>query len=193
MSSEAFDVAAATRRRFLQGSALLLSFVAGGALVRTTPAKARARGLALSVLNEAEATALEVVVEALVPGAREAGIAHFVDQQIGAAAQDNLLMLKYLGFAPADHADFYRGVLSSIEAFSQAQFDTPTARLTNAQATRVVTDMAGDAIAGWTGAPASLCHFALRADGVDVVYGTPAGMTALGMPAMTHIEAPAPW
>ncbi|MBN7795578.1 gluconate 2-dehydrogenase subunit 3 family protein [Parahaliea mediterranea] len=194
MSSSGWAPAAATRRRFLQGSALALGFVAaGGARIVATPAEARARGLPLTVLDEAEAAALEVVVEALVPGARQAGIAHFVDQQLGAAAEDNLLMLKYLGFDPAGHAGFYREALSNIERFSRAHFDSPAAGLAPERAERLVAAMAGDDIPDWTGAPASLCHFALRADGVDVVYGTAAGMTALGMPAITHIEAPSPW
>lgn len=194
MTSKGCIQAAATRRRFLQGSALVLGFVAaGGALVAATPAEARARGLPLTVLSAAEAAALEVVVEALVPGAREAGIAHFVDQQLGAAAEDNLLMLKYLGFDPAGHADFYHGTLANIDRVSHARFDTPAAAMVPEQAARLVTAMASDDTPVWTGAPASLCHFALRADGVDVVYGTAAGMHTLGMPTMPHIEAPTPW
>lgn len=184
---------APSRRRFLRQSGLALAFAAGGGLITATPAEARARGLALKVLGRGEADILETTAEALVPGAREAGIAHFIDQQLGAAPEDNLLMLKYLGFAPGDHRAFYQTALANIDTLSRARFDRPAAALTRARADQLVAAMASDDTPGWEGPPASLVHFALRADGVDVVYGTAAGMERLDMPRMAHIEAPTEW
>ncbi len=193
MSSKCQPGAALSRRRFLRGSALLLGFVVGDAVVTTSPAQARARGLPLTSLSAAQAAALEVIGEAMVPGAREAGLVHYVDQQLGADTDQNLLMLKYLGIAPTDHPAFYRQALDNIETASRQGYSTPATELSPAQATGLITDMAGDALPGWIGAPASLCYFALRADSVDVVYGTTSGMAALDLPTMYHIEAPTAW
>jgi hypothetical protein len=71
------------RRRFMQGAALgALAFTVGGAKILLTPREARAQAVPLRTLRPPEAETLAALGETLVPGAREAGIVHFVDQQL---------------------------------------------------------------------------------------------------------------
>jgi hypothetical protein len=70
------------RRTFVRGAAVgALAFTVGGTEVFLLPREARAQKIPLKALTADDAARLEAVVDALVPGAREAGIAHFVDQQ----------------------------------------------------------------------------------------------------------------
>ncbi|MGZ3289479.1 MAG: twin-arginine translocation signal domain-containing protein, partial [Xanthobacteraceae bacterium] len=70
------------RRAFMKGAAGgALAFTVGGIDVLLSPAAARAQGVPLRTLTAAQAATLEALGETLVPGARQAGIAHFVDQQ----------------------------------------------------------------------------------------------------------------
>lgn len=181
------------RRQFLRTSGLILGFTASGALLRLSPAEARARQLPLALLGGAEAATLESLAEALVPGAREAGIAHFIDQQLAAPAEDNLLMLKYLGIAPRDQDAFYRTALGSVEALCQACFNSRCTELSQAQTEELLTLLAADDTPGWQGAPASFFFFVLRSDAADVVYGTASGIERTGMPLMTHIQPETEW
>jgi hypothetical protein len=48
-------------------------------------------------------------------------------------------------------------------------------------------------IEGWSGRPAALVYAVLRADAVDVVYGTMEGYEALGIPYMPHIPPEKRW
>ena len=83
------------RRAFMQGAALgALAFTVGGAEVLLTPQQARAQNVAFRTLSAGEVETLEAVGEALVPGARDAGISHFVDQQISIPPEEALLRAK---------------------------------------------------------------------------------------------------
>src|SRR5713101_8087545 len=66
------------RRQFLIGS---LAFTVGGAQVLLTAREARAQGVPFGLLKADEAESIEALGETLVPGARAAGIAHFIDHQ----------------------------------------------------------------------------------------------------------------
>ena len=89
------------RRAFMQGAGLgALAFTLGGAEVLLTPREARAQNVAFGTLSAAEVETLEALGEALVPGAREAGISHFVDQQISVPAEEALLELRILNVRP---------------------------------------------------------------------------------------------
>jgi hypothetical protein len=71
------------RRAFMQGAGLgALAFSIGGAQVMLTPRQARAAAVPLRTLNPDQAATLDAVGETFVPGAKEAGISNFVDQQI---------------------------------------------------------------------------------------------------------------
>ncbi len=71
------------RRAFMKGAAIgALAFTVGGAEVMLTPRQAHADKVPLRTLTADQAATLGAVGETLVPGAREAGIVNFVDQQI---------------------------------------------------------------------------------------------------------------
>src|SRR5438552_11514946 len=79
------------RRALLRGAAMgSLAFTVGGAEVFLTPRQARAQEVAFRTLTGAEVETLEAMGDGLVPGARAAGISHFVDQQISIPAEDAL-------------------------------------------------------------------------------------------------------
>jgi hypothetical protein len=80
------------RRAFMKGAAIgTLAFTVGGAEVMLTPRQARAQGAALRTLTADQAATLDAMGETLVPGATEAGITHFVDQQISIQPEQALL------------------------------------------------------------------------------------------------------
>jgi hypothetical protein len=53
--------------------------------------------------------------------------------------------------------------------------------------------MAQDKLPDWQGLPASLVYFVLRADALDVRYGTQQGFTDLNIPYMAHIAPVTQW
>lgn len=185
------------RRRFIHGTGLgLLSFTAGGSAVLLSPREARAKGADFKVLSAGEVELLEAFGEALAPGAREHGIAHFVDQQLSVDANDALLMIKYFN-VPPPYADFYRAGLAALDGYSRSTHGKPFTDL-NGQETIAVIDalvatLGGGTPEGWEGPPAVLVYFAVRADAVDVVYGTAEGFDRLGVPYMPHIVPPEKW
>lgn len=187
------------RRIFLarHGRAAGLGLVAAGsgALAQlVAPRIARATGVTLRTLSKSQAVTLEALGEALLPGARDAGIAHFVDHQLSADAADSLLMLRYLDW-PAPYAPFYASGLSALDALALARHQQSFDQLDGSAAARLIGEMSrpGPSPAGWQGVPASLFYFAVRADAVDVVYGTQEGFERLGVPYMAHIVPPGKW
>ncbi len=182
-----------TRRSFLgQAGAGLLTFSLGGCDVEMTPGEARERKIPYAVLTAGEAGILDTLGETLLPGATTAGLAHFIDSQLAATPGDQLLMIKYLGVDPP-FASFYQAGLAALDTVSKARFQRPFAALEAVQAHELVGQISRDNPDGWQGPPAPFFYFVLRNDAVDVVYGTKAGIEALGIPYMAHIEPPGPW
>jgi hypothetical protein len=62
------------------GVSALAIHAAGGPV---SPRAARAQGLALQHLNASEGAAFEALGDTLLPGAALAGVAHYVDDQLG--------------------------------------------------------------------------------------------------------------
>ena len=56
-----------------------------------------------------------------------------------------------------------------------------------------VDQMRQNKIEGWAGKPGALIYAVLRADAVDVVYGTMEGYESLGIPYMPHIPPEKRW
>jgi hypothetical protein len=107
------------RRNFVKGAALgALAFTIDGAEVWLTPAQAKAEGVAFRTLTPAEVRTLEALGDTLALGARQAGIAYFVDQQLSIPPDDALLSLRVSEFRPP-YAAFYRSALAGIERASQ--------------------------------------------------------------------------
>ena len=89
------------RRVFLKGASMgVLAFTVGGAQVMMTPRQARAQNVPFRLLNAKEAETIEALGETLVPSAREAGVAHFIDQQISVPPEEALLEARTLNVKP---------------------------------------------------------------------------------------------
>src|SRR5438094_10658358 len=103
------------RRDFMRGAALgALAFTIGGAQVLLTPREARARGVPFRLLQAREAETLEALGETLVPGARAAGIAHFIDHQISVAPEEALLEARILNVRPP-YANLYSAAITAVD------------------------------------------------------------------------------
>ena len=182
------------RRQFLRNSGIVLTIAVAGEVLLLSPAQARAAGLPLQLLSEQEVSTLESIAEAVVPGARKAGIAQYIDKQLGASHEQSLLMLKYLGVPQSDYIAFYQSGFRSAAALAQSRFGKGWSELEPNQTDELVAEMAGkDQPREWEGPPASFFFFVIRSDASDVVYGTEEGFAALGVPYMAHITPPEPW
>lgn len=187
----------ATRRKFIHGTGLgLLSFTVAGSTVLLSPREARAKGADFKFLSADEVELLETFGEALAPGAREYGIAHFVDQQLSVDPDDALLMIKTFN-VPPPYAEFYRAGLAALDGHSRAVHGKPFTELDEEQTISVmdglVAALGGGQPEGWDGPPAVLVFLAIRSDAVDVAYGTADGFERLGVPYMPHIMPAKPW
>ena len=179
------------RRAFMQGAGAL-AFMVGGAEVLLTPGEARAQGVPLRSLKPDEAETIEALGETLVPDARKAGIANFVDQQISIPAEEALLEARILNVRPP-YANFYRAAIGAIDRTSAARGGKRFALLDAAAQHEFIDLMRQNKIDGWQGPPGPFVYLVLRSDAVDVVYGTMAGYEALGIPYMPHIAPTKRW
>ena len=183
------------RRAFMQGAAIgALAFTVGGTKVLLTPGQARAQNVAFRTLNAAQVATLEALGETLVPGARQAGIAHFVDQQISIPPEEALLEARLLNIRPP-YANFYRAALGAVDRASQAANGGQRfAQLNATEQHGFVDNMRQNKIEGWQD-PLSggFVYVVLRNDAIDVVYGTMEGYAALGVPYMPHIAPTKRW
>jgi hypothetical protein len=180
------------RRALLKGAATgALAFTIGGGEVFLIPRDARAQGVPLRTLNADEAKTLEAVGETLVPGARDAGVVHFVDQQISGPAHEALLEARILNVRPP-YVNFYRAVLGAIDRVSEAQ-GKAFAEQSASEQHDFIDRMRQNKLEGWQGPPQPFVYTLLRADAIDVVYGTMAGYEALGIPYRAHIAPTERW
>jgi hypothetical protein len=182
------------RRTFVRGAtAGALAFTVGGVEVLLLPSEARAQKVPLKVLSADEALRLEAVSETLVPGARDAGISHFVDQQCSVPSHDALLSIR-IGNVRPPFVNFYRAALNAIGAACQTQHGKPFAQLTAQEQTAFIGTMRVGKHADWKGPPAQeQIYGAFRADAVDVVYGTVEGFAKLGVPYQPLVAPKARW
>jgi len=182
------------RRAFMQGAGLgALAFTVGGAEVLLSPHQARAQNVAFRTLSAAEVETLEAVGEALVPGAREAGISHFVDQQISIPAEEALLEARILNVRPP-YANFYRAALGAVDRATQVHNGGRRFAGLNAVDQHGLVDaMRQNKIEDWQGPAGAFVYTVLRNDAIEVVYGTMEGYAALGIPYMPHIAPTKRW
>ena len=181
------------RRQFMRGAALgALAFTVGGAQVLLTPREARAQGVPFRLLQAREAETLEALGETLVPGARAAGIAHFIDHQISVPPEEALLEARILNVRPP-YANFYRAAIGALDKSAAAQADQRFAWLPTPAQREFVGLMRQGKLQGWQGPAQGFVYFVLRSDAVDVVYGTVEGYEALGIPYQPHIAPLKRW
>ncbi len=178
-----------TRRSFVdravKGSVLTLGFSVGGATVMLTPEEARAQQVAFQKLSPAQVKDIEKLGEVILPGATQAGVAHFLDQQLANDPQDAMLLAKYFG-APLPYADFYAAGLKVAGSMTGGK----TIEQLDAAGTKALVAAMAKPGAVVEGFPIFLFYMCLRSDCVDVVYGTPAGFKLLNVPYMEHILPP---
>src|SRR5579871_7025722 len=118
------------RRGFVKGATLgALAFSVGGVEILMTPSQARARNVPFRLLDAHQGETLEALGETLVPQARQAGIAHFIDQQISVPPQESLLQARIFNVRPP-FADFYRSTIVSVDEASREMFGKEFALLT---------------------------------------------------------------
>jgi hypothetical protein len=182
------------RRALLKGAGMsALAFVAGGTEVLLTPRAARAQNIPFRTLTPEQAEALDALGETLVPGARAAGISHYIDQQISIPAEEALLEARILNIRPP-YANFYRAALGAVDKASRAHDgDRGIAQLGDSERHAFVDMMRQNKIEGWQGPPGPFVYLVLRSDAVDVVYGTVDGYVGLGIPYMAHIAPEKRW
>ncbi len=169
-----------------------MSFTVAGKTLLLTPREAYARSVPFSILNQEEVDTLEAICEHLLSGARENGVAYFVDHQLSLDPNDSLLFIKCFNLEPP-YADFYRSALAEISRVSETIYGVSIVDLHQAGAVSLIESLRDGNIAGWNGPPPPLVYHALRNDAVDVVYGTMEGFAHLGIPYLAHIEPPRTW
>ena len=181
------------RRVFLKGASMgVLAFTVGGVDVLMTPREAHARAVPFRMLNGEEADTLEALGETLLPGAREAGFVHFIDQQVSVPPAEALLEARIVNVKPP-FINFYRGAIGGVNKASTARSGKRFAALSATEQHDFIDQLRQNKIGGWQGPPAGLVYFVLRSDAVDVVYGTMEGYESLGVPYLAHIEPDKRW
>src|SRR5262249_47932923 len=109
------------RRALMKGAALsALAFTVGGTKALLSPRQARAQHIAFNMLTPEQVETLEAMGETLVPGSKQAGISHFVDQQLSVPPGEALLEARILNVRPP-YANFYRAALGAVDKASKAQ------------------------------------------------------------------------
>jgi hypothetical protein len=181
------------RREFMRGATLgALAFTVGGAQVLLTPRQAKAQAVPFRVLQAREAETLEALGETLVPGAKAAGIAHFIDQQISVPPEEALLEARIMNVKPP-YANFYKAAIGAIDKAAAASSDQRFAWLSSDAQREFVSLMRQNKLAGWQGPPPGFVYFLMRTDAIDVVYGTMEGYESLGIPYQAHIAPLRRW
>jgi hypothetical protein len=181
------------RRDFMRGTAIgALAFTVGGVRVFLTARDARAQGVPFRLLKANEAETIEALGETLLPGARAAGISHFIDQQISVPPEEALLEARILNVKPP-YANFYRAAIGAIDKASQARSGRRFAQLDFIEQREFVDLMRQNKLDAWQGPPGPFVYLVTRSDAVDVVYGTVEGYEALGIPYMAHIAPEKRW
>jgi hypothetical protein len=181
------------RRAFMKGAAIgTLAFTVGGAEVMLTPRQAHAQNIPLQTLTPDQGATLDAVGEALVPGAKAAGISNYVDHQISVPPEESLLLARILNVRPP-FANLYRAALGAIDGAGNKTKSKKFAELSPDEQHDFIDAMRQNKIEGWQGPPGPFVYNVLRGDAVDVVYATMDGYAMLGVPYMPHIAPTRKW
>lgn len=179
-------------KRGVGGASLVLAYEIGGGSLLLTPQQAHAQDMPLTHLTASEATSLQVLADGLLPGAREAGVAHFIDHQLGESPGDCLLIAKYFQIPPP-YLPFYQKGASACQALAQEKFKANLTALNDKQLEQLLRVIGKPGTQTPDGYDLSLFYLCLRSDAVDMVYGTPEGFAKLNVPYMAHIMPPEGW
>ena len=155
-----------------------------------SPAEARTKGSTLRHFNDPETATLEDLGETLLPGAKQAGIVHYIDAQL--SSEQSMLFLKYMDY-PGPQKDFYTSGLRALNSLSKSKYSKSFSDCATEEKTAIVREISGKNPDGWQGPPAPLFYFVTRNDAVDVYYGTIEGFQKLQYPYLPHIKPPSKW
>ncbi len=180
------------RRHLLQAGGASLAMAATAPLSLFDPREARAQGTPFKVLSPDEVATIEALSDALVPGAREAGISHYIDHELASPSPRLLLRFAQLR---GPMAPYYHSALAAFAASMTAQGNGAFASLTPDAQHTVIEALRTGKIQPWDagGLPAPVFYGMMRNDGVDVVYGSVEGFKNLDIPYMPHIMPKATW
>lgn len=140
--------------------------------------------------SPAECRILEALGDTLLPGAAEAGIARYIDDQL--SREMPLLFLSYMDYA-GPYVDFYKNGLKALDEESGKRYGQSFTALDSEKKTALIRNLSQQDPPGWQGPPAPLFYFVTRNDAVDVYYGTPQGFDRLGVPYLAMIRPPSKW
>src|SRR5262249_45469067 len=140
------------RRALMKGAALsALAFTAGGTKILLSPRQARAQNISFKTLKPEQGEKLQGMGENPVPGSKQAGISHFVDQQLSVPPGEALLEARILNVRPP-YANFYRAALGAVDKASKAHnSDRGFAQLNDDERSAFVDLMRQNKIDGWQG------------------------------------------
>jgi gluconate 2-dehydrogenase subunit 3-like protein len=179
------------RRHLLKAGGASLAMAAAAPLALFDPRVARAQGAPFNVLSPDEVTTIEALSDALVPGAREAGVSHYIDHELASPSPRLLLRFAQLR---GPMAPYYHGALAAFAASMTAQGNAFASLSADAQHT-VIEALRTGTIKPWDAGtvPPPVFYGMMRNDGVDVVYGSVEGFKSLDIPYMPHIMPKATW
>lgn len=188
------DMAQMDRRKFVtKGTIGTLAFQLAGGTSWLTPRQARAEKVTLNHLDTRQAKLLAAFCDHLLPGAVDAGVVEFVDQQLGETPNECMLMCKFFPGINAPYSDFYHAGLAALDAYTTKNFSKTFERLGAVEKDQTTQALWAGKADPWQGPPPPLFYMNLRSDAVDVVYGTESGFEELGLPYLAHIRPPGDW
>jgi hypothetical protein len=179
------------RRFLLQAGGASLAVAAATPLALFDPRAARAQGMPFKVLAPDEVTTIEALSDALVPGARDAGVSHYIDHEL--ASPSPRLMLRFAQLR-GPMPPYYHGALAAFAAAVTAQGSGSFSSLSPDAQHTIIEALRTGAIKPWDATVAPPVFYGMmRNDGVDVVYGSVEGFKNLDIPYMPHIMPKATW
>lgn len=169
-----------------------LKAAAGAGLLAFAPEAALAAGQPAPALDTRSANLWSLWLEALVPGAAQAGAADYLQAQLALPRDHSALFLRYMDW-PGDYRAFYRDGIRAVDVLAQVRHGQGFAELDAAARGALVGEIAAGAPSPWVGPPAGLFYFVCKADGADLVFGTHAGFKQLGLDYRAHVEPAGVW
>jgi hypothetical protein len=165
---------------------------AAGPLSLFDPREARAQKLPFKVLSADEITTIEALSDALVPGARDAGVSHYIDHELASPSPRLLLRFAQLS---GPMAPYYHGALAAFAASMTAQENGAFSSLSPDAQHTIIEALRAGTIKPWDASALAppVFYGMMRNDGVDVVYGSVEGFKNLDVPYMPHIMPKTTW
>jgi hypothetical protein len=180
------------RKKLLAVSSVSLAIAAVTPFAIFDPREARAQNAPFHVLSTAEVATIETLAEAIVPGARAAGVSHYIDHELAGPSPRLLLRFAQL---PGPMPPYYHAALAAFAASLEAQAQGAFGSLGPDAQNGVVEALRTGSIQHWSpdAVAAPVFYGMMRNDGVDVVYGSADGFKHLEMPYMPHIMPKTTW